>query len=463
MIPSKPRSKASSSSNSHYCEEGMEDKNMFKPLTPPVVVTTAAASLEPEATVATSSSFSSRPRTVRPTKTPRARKDSSRSLDACFAWIQVLCFFYPKTCASFLIFAVTGVFLFCSMMVWNPWEEFGKIQGDYTHIHSAQELNLQRVDHWCIFHDDSHCQCNDPLEPRHRGELPLWTDSYHKNKQLVEQVTSSSLEPVLLPDVVIYGDSAVEALAGRSLGKEGRLFNNEIFPDEDSSQRIQQSFQAKLNSSNLTAIPLGITGDTSPILLWRLQHGEMPDSSNFRPKVVAISIGMNDLSRELCSEEIVVIGILRIVEEVLARLPSTHVLLNGLFPLVDLRERFRIPNRRHLFRKKRHKIDQASILYDKSAVRKRKPLVAKRKLPLWTSIKAINEQLREFAFSQERVTFLDVTDLFTEKEEDGTLAIQNELISVRGELRVEGYKVWGEALLEAAKKLIPKPKQAGHT
>lgn len=54
---------------------------------------------------------------------------------------------------------------------------------------------------------------------------------------------------------------------------------------------------ATTNGGNelLEGVALGIAGDTSPNVLFRLLHGEMPDY--FTPKVWWILIGNNDLGR----------------------------------------------------------------------------------------------------------------------------------------------------------------------
>jgi len=59
--------------------------------------------------------------------------------------------------------------------------------------------------------------------------------------------------------------------------------------------------------------------------------------SDFNPTVFWIVAGMNDISRTQCSEEVTVIGILRLVEEILERKPNAQIVLNSLFPMLDLR------------------------------------------------------------------------------------------------------------------------------
>ena len=60
-----------------------------------------------------------------------------------------------------------------------------------------------------------------------------------------------------------------------------------------------------------------------------MQNGELPESLN--PSVFWLLIGTNNLEMD-CSAEVVVMGIIRNVEEILSRKPSSTVVLNQIFP-----------------------------------------------------------------------------------------------------------------------------------
>lgn len=87
--------------------------------------------------------------------------------------------------------------------------------------------------------------------------------------------------------------------------------------------------------ADIEGVPLGIAGDTTPNVLWRLLHGEMPDG--FNPRVWWISLGMNDIARMHCSEEVVIMGILRVVEEIRSKKPDAKIVINSLLPMHDMR------------------------------------------------------------------------------------------------------------------------------
>ena len=65
-------------------------------------------------------------------------------------------------------------------------------------------------------------------------------------------------------------------------------------------------------------------------ILWRIQHGEVPPELS--PKVFWIEAGTNDLSKDLCSEEIVTLGIQRLAEELHHHYPDAVVVIQSILP-----------------------------------------------------------------------------------------------------------------------------------
>jgi hypothetical protein len=64
---------------------------------------------------------------------------------------------------------------------------------------------------------------------------------------------------------------------------------------------FNQHFRKSLvRNATYEGVALGIAGDTSPNVLFRLLHGEMPDY--FQPKIWWLSLGNNDLGRTGVSE-----------------------------------------------------------------------------------------------------------------------------------------------------------------
>ena len=92
----------------------------------------------------------------------------------------------------------------------------------------------------------------------------------------------------------------VEEIDGRWMGIRNRsegLRNLEMI--------FNQHFRKTLGNATYEGVALGIAGDTSPNVLFRLLHGEMPDY--FQPKVWWLSLGNNDLGRTGVSRVVVLL------------------------------------------------------------------------------------------------------------------------------------------------------------
>jgi len=136
---------------------------------------------------------------------------------------------------------------------------------------------------------------------------------------------------------VFLGESVVEAMDGRWLGKKMPSTAPRGEGQEDAKvQSIDKIFEKnfrKDKGGKVEGLALGIAGDSCTNVLWRIQHDEMP--SDFNPKVWWVVLGMNDLTRMQCSEEIVVLGILRVVEEIHLRKPDARIVINSLLPMIN--------------------------------------------------------------------------------------------------------------------------------
>jgi hypothetical protein len=279
--------------------------------------------------------------------------------------------------------------------------------------------------------------------------------------------------------------------------------------------------------------------------------------ADFNPKIWWLQLGLNDLGRTQCSEEVVVFGILRIVEEILARKPEARIVINSLLPMSVLRlgimpgakdfqdsfitpvgeqgttravsprpaqtdkknkgrhgkndkknapadsgpearRSMRIRTRadtdasdtkktgrekktrrekrdgRRERNKRKKDVDEIpkpkrirgffkrkESLKMSSTPKKQKKYTTlthrQRKIPLWTSISAINQQLEQFCSKNERVTYFDATDIFAEATgEKGEWMLKRMMITERGHPTEAGYKAWEKQIVEKAKKLLVK-------
>lgn len=153
---------------------------------------------------------------------------------------------------------------------------------------------------------------------------------------------------------------------------------------------------------------------------------------------------MNDLGRTRCSEEVVILGVLRVVEEILNKKPNANIVINSLLPMAEFRGGFE-PNKwdfkdsffksiivedskgngsRRLQERPSRELrwfgmfggdtgkppKSVRMSTDRTKQKKFKTMTRlKRKIPLFTSIYAINDVLRKFASKHDHVFFFDAT------------------------------------------------------
>ena len=108
-------------------------------------------------------------------------------------------------------------------------------------------------------------------------------------------------------------------------------------------------------------------------------------------------------------------------------------------------------------RKHMHGTAKNPVMLDQSKMHKYKygtPFVAQTDKPLWTSIRAINKELRKFAEKNEHVYFFDATDLFTEKTEKNAYKLQTDRISIRGHPTEIGFQVWEVEMVKMLNQIL---------
>lgn len=156
--------------------------------------------------------------------------------------------------------------------------------------------------------------------------------------------------------------------------------------------------------ANRKAINLGIGGDRTEHVIWRLTHGNL---GKIEPKVAVLMIGTNNTGHFLQDPDEVAAGVERILEILQERLPNTKVVLHGIFP--------RGPD----------------------------PLDEKRLNNI-----AINERIARLA-DGDQVQFMEIGDRFLEP--DGS--ISKEIMPDLLHLSEAGYELWAKALEPKLKEL----------
>ncbi len=77
------------------------------------------------------------------------------------------------------------------------------------------------------------------------------------------------------------------------------------------------------------ALNLGIGGDRTQHVLWRLENGNL---DGIKPKVIVLMIGTNNSNRDDHTPAEILEGVTAIVERLRAKLPETRILLLAIFP-----------------------------------------------------------------------------------------------------------------------------------
>jgi beta-glucosidase len=152
------------------------------------------------------------------------------------------------------------------------------------------------------------------------------------------------------------------------------------------------------------AVNLGIGGDRTQHVLWRLQNGNL---EGIKPKVAVVMIGTNNSNGEDNTPGQIVDGVTAIVKELQKRTPQTKILLLGIFP------------RSENYSAQRGKLTQ------------------------------INQVLQKLDDGK-NVTYLDIGHRFLEA--DGTLSA--EVMPDYLHLSKKGYEIWAEAIEPTLAKLL---------
>ena len=289
---------------------------------------------------------------------------------------------------------------------------------------------------------DKSCRCEDPLRAVRKSGFPAWEKAHKKNIKAIDDALFEDEFADI--DVVFLGENIVEYWSGSSLSFNSTFVYNV-------SKEFNKQFK---EDDKIKGLPLGIAGDTTSNVLWRIQNGEIPDYLN--PKIWWLVLGTNDLAMKQCSEEVVLMGILRIVEEILDKKPDAKIVINSILPMSsDIQGRVpRIIKKdrkkvhtdslghnlgRRLAKKDKKEEDDGigkegkitteggiqSIKEEMKPAKDTTPAIKLRRGPLrwvsvsmWPSVEAINFALQKFCSKHKRVFFFNAYDTFVEAEDD---------------------------------------------
>jgi beta-glucosidase len=93
---------------------------------------------------------------------------------------------------------------------------------------------------------------------------------------------------------------------------------------EGKGKAVWEKYYTKRNAVNL-----GIGGDRTEHVLWRLDNGNI---KNISPKVAVVMIGTNNSGNGRNTAEEMIDGVTAVIEKLRAKLPKTEILLLDIFP-----------------------------------------------------------------------------------------------------------------------------------
>lgn len=171
--------------------------------------------------------------------------------------------------------------------------------------------------------------------------------------------------------------------------------------------------------------------------------------SDLNTKVFWLATGINDLIVGFCSEEVVLLGILRLADEINFHHPESTIVIQGILPWsrnpdgsLDDFSRQSGGFHQHHHPSKVYSVDKAQ-----------------RRFSLWPSIQRINQELEKFCAKHDHLVYFDVDDLFL-----GTMGnkhykskqkhILTDLLVGGQKLSYEGYMVLGNAIKTELERII---------
>ncbi len=267
---------------------------------------------------------------------PQYYQRPASKLSVIYRIPELLCYYLTQflickpNIGKLLIFSALGFIIYSLLTLTAPRTSIGRIKYDFSAIKSQYDFDLGQVDHWCITGGDE-CDCPDPLHPQ-----PRMHKAWHKANEKRRETISEAMDA----DMVFVGQSVVEVMNGYIGGTDMRNEGSEYFGHVNHIFQKRFGLENKIGAKNeadyVTAVALGATGDTFSNVLWRLKNGEMPN--DFKPPIWWLVLGMEDIGRYGCSEEITVMGVLRIVEEIQKHDPNARIVINSLLPMMTMRQ-----------------------------------------------------------------------------------------------------------------------------
>lgn len=319
------------------------------------------------------------------------------------------------------------------------------------------------------------CECLNPMKAVKGAETyPNWMKAHNANIQAINEFTAQ--DKSRKADVTFLGDSITEQWNGRRFGRYWYDMDSDEEPGKTIYSGIQTEWKKLFNKTALDGLALGIAGDVIANLLWRIQNGEL---ANYDSKVFWVLIGTNDLGKG-CSENVILLGIIHVVEEIRKMKPDSIVVVNGILP------RTNSPDGRltGADSSSQEKYDDSGVQDDTDADEEDEKAsdgtskqssdamtpdtaamgeghnmssternTSSHHYTYWQSIQSINKGLALYAEENDKVEYFDASEIFI--AEMGNKLFRREEKFLMRELQWDylhptalGHKLWGEAIVD---------------
>jgi beta-glucosidase len=136
----------------------------------------------------------------------------------------------------------------------------------------------------------------EPVEQDASWAIEWWRD---RHEAKIEQAEATEIDLLFIGDSITHGW-------------------------EDAGAEVWQAYYEERQAFNL-----GFSGDRTEHVLWRLENGAV---AGMAPKLAVVMIGTNNTGHRMDPAAYTAEGIERIVNELRERLPTTRILLLGIFP-----------------------------------------------------------------------------------------------------------------------------------
>lgn len=209
-------------------------------------------------------------------------------------------------------------------------------------------------------------------------------------------------------------------------------------------------------------------------LLWRIQNGEMPPTLN--PKVWWLLIGANDLVRGECSEEAIILGILRLAEEIHTIRPESVVVIQGLLPRtlhpdgsLTVNKKLVADDGAGIRRRRQKSMAMTTRIQQNKKFNNlnKKQYYKTNQFPLWPSIQLINQELERFCEKHEHIVYFDAASLFlgslgNEHYQSSQKFILKDLMPDYAHLSTMGYQVMANVIAKELSRIVYDDDETNH-